>query len=63
MVITFEYPEEAMQGPPFSVREVELRRHYEGFDLELLEEVEAENPRLREAGVGARERCFSIHRG
>lgn len=46
LLICFEYDQACMDGPPFSVLEVEVRQRYEvAFDVELLERVEGE--RLR----------------
>lgn len=59
LVITVEYPQDVMQGPPFSVPEAELRAHYEGLKVEKLDEVTAGgSPRLVEAG--AKEKCFAV---
>lgn len=57
IVVTLEYPQERMAGPPFSVTEEELRGLYDGCTLERVEEQAAGgNPRLAEAG--AVEKCF-----
>lgn len=54
LLVTMEYPQAEMKGPPFSVDEAEVRRHYESqyriqdiLKLDILEE----NPRFRERGV------------
>ena len=54
LLITMEYPQEEMQGPPFSVHEPEVKslydRHYQAsvlFDLNIL----AENPRFEDRGL------------
>ncbi len=54
LLVTMEYPEGEMQGPPFSVHEHEVRALYgncyrvEGlFDMDML----AENPQLRKKGL------------
>ena len=37
MLITFEYDQDAMSGPPFSVPDPEVHQHYsEGFEIEKL---------------------------
>jgi thiopurine S-methyltransferase len=37
LLMTYEYDQQSYDGPPFSVREVELREHYEGaYHLRLL---------------------------
>ncbi|HVK77430.1 MAG TPA: thiopurine S-methyltransferase [Kofleriaceae bacterium] len=60
LVITLEYEQARMDGPPFAVHEDELRALYAGAQVELIEEAPATgNPRLLEIG-GATERCFVI---
>jgi thiopurine S-methyltransferase len=60
LVVTFEYPQDRMSGPPFAVFESELRALYAGQAIELVDERPAENARAREAGIVATERCFAI---
>ena len=60
LLVTFEYPQERMSPPPFSVSEGEVRSLYTGAVVELLEHGPAEGPRFRDAGVAANERCFAI---
>ena len=60
LVITFEYPQEQMAGPPFSVDEPELRALYAGLTIEQIDSAMADAPRFTEAGVGAIERVFSL---
>jgi len=55
IIVTVEYPQEQMSGPPFSVPEAELRAHYAGLKLERVAEVKANLQRL--PGVGS-EKCF-----
>jgi thiopurine S-methyltransferase len=55
LIITVEYPQDQMSGPPFSVPEAELRAHYAGLKLERVAEVKANLQRL--LGVGS-EKCF-----
>lgn len=57
LIVTVEYPQHRMKGPPFSVPEAELRAIYER-PMECLAEVPAEDPRL--APLGAVEKCFFI---
>ena len=59
LVITVEYPQDKLEGPPFSVTEAELRAHYPGSKVELLEQVAAEGPRF--TPLKAAEKCFVIH--
>jgi thiopurine S-methyltransferase len=61
LIITVEYQQEQMQGPPFSVPEAELRSHYAGAKLTLLEQVKAEGARLGQ--IDAKEKCFSLSPG
>lgn len=48
----FEYDQSKMSGPPFSVSDEEIRRHFEGCQIDLLDEHDAIDkvPRFREAG-------------
>ncbi len=57
LVITFEYPESMMEGPPFSVPEAELRTYFS--TVTPLADRPADTPRFREAGA-ARERLYQI---
>lgn len=54
LLVTMEYPQEEMKGPPFSVDEAEVRRYYSDLyrisDILKLD-ILAENPRFRERGV------------
>lgn len=58
LVITVEYEQTLMNGPPFSVPEAELRTHYAGRPVERLADVAGVGPRFEK--VGAREKCFSV---
>lgn len=59
LVVTIDYDQAKLPGPPFAVPEAELRAHYAGRRLELLSEATAAgNPRL--AAVGAIERAYAI---
>lgn len=54
LLVTLEYPEGQMQGPPFCVHEDEVRRLYgSDYDVERLVErdVLQANPHLRERGI------------
>lgn len=54
LLITLEYPQEEMTGPPFTVSEQEVNELYvRGFQLELIEDHNAidENSRFRERGL------------
>jgi thiopurine S-methyltransferase len=58
LVITMEYRQDQMSGPPFSVPEAELRAHYEGLSLRRIAEVKAAGARF--SGVAATEKCFAV---
>lgn len=54
LMVTMEYPQVQMQGPPFSVSEQEIRALFaDKFDLTLLTEFDIfqENPKFRERGL------------
>jgi thiopurine S-methyltransferase len=53
LLITLEYPQEQMQGPPFSVAEREVHRLFTGRRIERLgvQDVLADNSRFREKGL------------
>lgn len=56
LIITLEYPQDEMQGPPFSVEEAELLRLFGAeWELELLErqDIPASQSGFVEAGVSA----------
>lgn len=58
LVITVEYPQDQLEGPPFSVVEAELRAHYVGATVDRVDEVKAEGPRF--TPIGAVEKCFTV---
>ncbi len=54
LLVSMDYPQDEMNGPPFNVSEDEIALLYEdAFELELLETVDvlAANPRLAEKGI------------
>lgn len=53
LLVTLEYPQEQMQGPPFSVAEREVHSLFAGARIERLgiHDVLADNPRFREKGL------------
>ncbi len=57
VVITLQYDQTRMDGPPFAVGEAELRAHFAGAQVELLHERVAGG---RAAEVGAIERCWRV---
>jgi thiopurine S-methyltransferase len=56
LIITIEYDQARLDGPPFSVPEEELRARHEGVTLTRVDEVAAGGDRL--VAVGAREKVF-----
>lgn len=46
LIVTVEYPQDKMEGPPFCVPEAELRTHYAGLSIERIDEVVSSLPRL-----------------
>ncbi len=58
LVVTFEYDQSLMAGPPFSVEEAELRALFDNTEIELLSE--GPDTRIRENAPPATERCFAI---
>lgn len=58
LVITVEYAQEQMSGPPFSVPESELRRHLAGLRVERVFEVKAQGGRLGQ--IDAKEKGFVV---
>lgn len=53
LLVTLEYPQEQMQGPPFSVAEREVQTLFAGARIERLDikDVLDDNPRFREKGL------------
>ena len=66
LLITMEYPQEQMQGPPFSVHESEVHDLYdEDFEVASIESIDvlAENPGFKERGLSEMiERTFLLTR-
>lgn len=64
LLVTMEYAQEEMRGPPFSVHEEEVRSLYqEWFHVELLSRLDilAENPGFRDRGLSAlQEKVFRV---
>ncbi|HWV39972.1 MAG TPA: hypothetical protein VN033_15995 [Vulgatibacter sp.] len=58
LVISFEYPQEQMEGPPFSVGGDELRRYYP--EVKCLEDRRTDGPQSRAAGIEVRERLYLV---
>ena len=54
LLVTMEYPQHEMQGPPFSVHENEVRKLYsDSFNIEKVGHVDvlSESPRFRDRGL------------
>lgn len=60
LLISIEYPEHQMTGPPFSVPETEVRHLFDGLTVELLESGPIRSGRIYDQGVAATEMCFRI---
>lgn len=60
LTVTFDYAQEKMEGPPFSVTEDELRRVYAGLSIDALGEAPITSGRLHEAGLSAIEKCWLV---
>lgn len=60
LVITLEYPQAQMEGPPFSVPESELRQHYAGLEVDLLEERPWISNRGSDPEASGRQCCFRV---
>ncbi|MGH7441125.1 MAG: thiopurine S-methyltransferase [bacterium] len=62
LLIVYDYDQQKMEGPPFSVGENEIRELYgEAFDIQVLEsqDVGKEGPRFAALG-GIRQNCYSL---
>jgi thiopurine S-methyltransferase len=62
LVVTFEYEQSRLEGPPFAVLEDELRALWADSRVEAIDEAPADGPRFREAGVTLKERCYALER-
>jgi thiopurine S-methyltransferase len=61
LVITAEYDQSRMTGPPFSVLETELRTLYAGATVELVEDQPLRGVgKCAQTGTPATERCFFV---
>lgn len=64
LLVTLEYAQKAMQGPPFAVMEDEVYELYRSkYDIDLLEATDVidESPRWRQAGLNSLiEKCFLL---
>jgi len=60
LLITLEYPQAAMDGPPFSVGAPEVHALYAGVTIAQLDESPGQNQRMKDLGIEATERCFAL---
>ncbi|HEY4239069.1 MAG TPA: hypothetical protein VGM88_04610 [Kofleriaceae bacterium] len=60
LLVTIEYEQPLVAGPPFSVPADEVRARYAGRVVEELEHGATQTPRMREAGVTATQRAWWI---
>ncbi len=63
LLVTLEYDQSTMPGPPFSVADSEVRQSYRAFDVELLheEDIIQNQPRFRDRGPSSMvERVYKI---
>ena len=58
VLVTVEYPQDLMSGPPFSVPEAEVRTLYR--NVEPLADHPATGGRLSQLGAPALERCYAV---
>lgn len=60
LLVTFDYPQEKMEGPPFAVSEREMRELFDGATIELLATQPMNQERLAAAGATAIEQVFRV---
>jgi len=60
LVVSLDYPQDRMPGPPFAVPDAEVRAHYAGLAVELLAEEPATGGRIQELGLTAVERVYRV---
>jgi thiopurine S-methyltransferase len=59
LLVTLEYPQSLMDGPPFAVLEAEVRALYAGARVELVEDAAGRTGRLP-PDAPCREKCYVI---
>lgn len=59
LLVTFEYDESLMQGPPFSVSQNEVQKYFEGYDIRLVNKKEmiAIMPKAQSLGLKSIHQC------
>lgn len=60
LLVTLDYPQDRMPGPPFAVADAEVRAHYDRLAVALLAETPAAGGRLQELGLAAVERVYRV---
>lgn len=60
LLVTFDYDQARIAGPPFAVGEAEVRHLYAGAEVSLLHTGPGEGQRFAEAGVPISESCFTL---
>ena len=64
LLITFEYDENIMQGPPFNVNQSEVLGYFDGYDVRLVgeEEMIGSMPKAQSMGLGSIRQCVYVIR-
>jgi thiopurine S-methyltransferase len=60
ILVTFDYPQDRMEGPPFAVTETEARQLFTPARIERLGGRTVEGGRVASAGLRAIELCFQV---
>ena len=60
LLVTFDYDQARIDGPPFAVGEAEVRRLYGDASVRLLATQNGAGAKFEAAGVPAVERCFAL---
>jgi len=58
LTVTLDFGDADFQGPPFSVSDAEVRRHYKA--VELLGETQDPKDRLADGRIGEIDRCYAV---
>jgi thiopurine S-methyltransferase len=62
LLVTIEYPQDLVEGPPFSVTEEEIMKGYAGKKIDRLsdQEIPMDNPKFKDKAVTVREKVYLI---
>jgi len=60
LLVTFDYDQARIPGPPFAVTEAEVRRLYAGAEVTHLATQNGAGPKFESAGIPATETCFKL---